>query len=126
MRDILNQIENIIKAAGYKRKDKTRGVSKTGLYWITVVTTQDTQNIRGTIGGGQLNVDRDIRINIDIEKSTNKLQYVDILEKQDYLISKIYPINVNLLTFRAGEISEDLNGDYVIELHFLCKNAITV
>ena len=62
----------------------------------------------------------------DIEKSTNKLQYVDILEKQDYLISKIYPINVNLLTFRAGEISEDLNGDYVIELQFLCKNAITV
>ena len=92
---------------------------------MTVFTTPNDNQKRGTISGANIGVSREIRIILRFAGTNNKDYEIEILEKQDQIISAFYSYCSGNLVFLSGEITR-VGEEWLNEIRFSYNDMITL
>lgn len=124
MRTILKDLIQLLKEAGF-----AKGISPTGRnknkYTITVITTLDDQQIRGTIAGATLNVRREIIVILRYPGTNNPDKEIEQLGKQDEIIASFYNYAEGNIIFTNAEMTE-ISEEILNEIRFTYFDKITL
>lgn len=124
MRQVIYDLKNILKAAGFIQTDSTTGRNK-NKYTLTVLTTPDANKTRGTIAGAKLGVTREIRVILHYVGTNNPEKEIEILEKQDSIIAEFYKYGSGNIVFLNAEILH-INEESLNEIRFVFNDLITL
>ena len=124
MRELLTAMKGILRQNGFIQSDNISGRMK-NKYTMTVFTTSNDNQKRGTISGANIGVSREIRIILRFAGTNNKDYEIEILEKQDQIISAFYSYCSGNLVFLSGEITR-VGEEWLNEIRFSYNDMITL